>query len=160
MKRYGLRNGINNYLAGYSPSENMQFRQDALTFKVSQTSSSEAKELGLGDNGGRKVGDCEYPAMTKVLVNKETGSKFVLDVAEGSFTDGEIVGLMGENGTGKTTFIQMLAGLHDSKEKPKDEGGEAKYTSEAVSLLGMNITISYKRQDYAPKYRRYEKTVR
>ena len=29
----------------------------------------------------------------------------------GSFSDSEIVVMLGENGTGKTTFIRMLAGL-------------------------------------------------
>jgi ATP-binding cassette subfamily E protein 1 len=35
---------------------------------------------------------------------------FELTVHEGSVSDSEIVVLFGENGTGKTTFIRMLAG--------------------------------------------------
>lgn len=45
-----------------------------------------------------------YPNMTKRLGN------FKLTVSEGSFSDSEILVLLGENGTGKTTFIRMLAG--------------------------------------------------
>lgn len=35
---------------------------------------------------------------------------FELSVKEGQFTDSEIIVMLGENGTGKTTFIRMLAG--------------------------------------------------
>ena len=33
-----------------------------------------------------------------------------MTVEPGSFTDSEIIVMLGENGTGKTTFIRMLAG--------------------------------------------------
>ena len=36
--------------------------------------------------------------------------EFHLTIEPGSFTDSEIIVMLGENGTGKTTFIRMLAG--------------------------------------------------
>ena len=45
-----------------------------------------------------------YPSMSKTL------GSFKLTVQEGSFTDSEIIVMLGENGTGKTTFVRILAG--------------------------------------------------
>ena len=54
-----------------------------------------------------------YPKMLKLM------GEFELSVKPGGFTDSEIIVMLGENGTGKTTFIRLMAGLL----KP-DEGGE------------------------------------
>ncbi len=73
----------------------MRFRETVLTFKVSEK--SEEEEI-------KKLYNYEYPSMTKKL------GDFDLHVDGGSFTDSEIIVLLGENGTGKTTLIRMLAG--------------------------------------------------
>ena len=56
-----------------------------------------------------------YPGMTKQL------GQFQLAVEGGQFTDSEIIVMLGENGTGKTTFIRLMAGLL----KPDSEGSLA-----------------------------------
>ena len=48
----------------------------------------------------------KYPTMSK------TQGNFKLTVVEGEFTDSQIVVMVGENGTGKTTFIRMLVIPH------------------------------------------------
>jgi ATP-binding cassette subfamily E protein 1 len=51
--------------------------------------------------------------MTKTL------GSFKLNIEEGSFNNCEIVVLLGENGTGKTTFVRLLAG--DKKCEPDEK---------------------------------------
>ena len=48
---------------------------------------------------------------------------FSLNVNPGEFTDSEIIVMLGENGTGKTTFIRLMAGL-----LTPDSGGTVEYT--------------------------------
>ncbi|KAL8432299.1 hypothetical protein Efla_000883 [Eimeria flavescens] len=52
----------------------------------------------------------------------KTLGTFKLSVQKGSFSDSEIVVMLGQNGTGKSTFIRMLAGLlapdDDSQQLP------------------------------------------
>eukprot|EP00045_Choanoeca_perplexa_P005337 m.45034 g.45034 ORF g.45034 m.45034 type:complete len:223 (+) comp13069_c0_seq2:1219-1887(+) len=72
-----------------------------------------------------------YPDMTKTLGN------FSLTIEAGEFSDSELIVMLGENGTGKTTFIRMLAGLS----KPDDETAEVP-----------ELRVSYKPQKISPKF--------
>lgn len=63
---------------------------------------------------------------------------FRLDVEEGSFTDSEILVMLGENGTGKTTFIRMLAGMLPPDDEERTEVPE--------------FNVSYKPQKISPKF--------
>lgn len=90
-----VREGINIFLDGFIPTENLRFREESLSFKMVET----ADELVIS-----KSQQYTYPAMTKTL------GSFKLTVSPGSFTDSEIIVMLGENGTGKTTFIRLLAG--------------------------------------------------
>lgn len=80
----GVREGINNFLDGWIPSENMRFRDEALTFKMSETADEFIVDHTKAFN---------YPAMTKTL------GDFKLTVDAGNFTDSEIIVMLGENGT-------------------------------------------------------------
>ncbi|KAJ2140450.1 Fe-S cluster-binding ribosome biosynthesis protein [Coemansia sp. RSA 678] len=120
---YSVRDGINIFLHGKIPTENMRFRQEELTFKiVEQTDEHEIQ----------RHRDSSYPSMTKTLGN------FKLTVEAGDYSDSQIVVLLGENGTGKTTLIRMMAGL-----LAPDEG-------DGVDLPQLNV--SYKPQKIAPKF--------
>jgi len=93
---FSVREGINIFLAGFVPTENLRFRDFSLTFKISDNTDRE---------DSKKHRLYQYPDMVKTL------GEFVLRVEKGSFTDSEILVLLGENGTGKTTFIRLLAGI-------------------------------------------------
>merc|ERR1719203_727860 len=95
---FSVRVGINAFLSGFIPTENLRFRQDALSFKISQRAEAGGE---LGKNNVLR--DYRHPAMTKTQT-KGT-AKFILHVEEGQFTDSEIIGLLGKIGTGKTTFF-------------------------------------------------------
>lgn len=125
---FSVREGINIFLAGFIPTENLRFRQTALQFRLAETADDEEEV--------EHHHLYSYPTMTKQLGN------FKLTIEQGSFTDSEIVVMLGENGTGKTTFIRMLAGLM----KPDDENVEIP-----------ELNVSYKPQKISP---RFEGTVR
>jgi ATP-binding cassette subfamily E protein 1 len=71
----------------------------------------------------------KYPAMTKTL------GTFKLNIEEGTFNNCEIVVLLGENGTGKTTFVRLLAG--DKKCEPDQKNYEVNFinTDSRISHL-------------------------
>ncbi|KFK38664.1 hypothetical protein AALP_AA3G144000, partial [Arabis alpina] len=121
---FAVREGINVFLAGFIPTENLRFRDESLTFKVSETPQESDEEV-------KSYARYKYPNMSKTL------GGFKLEVMEGEFTDSQIVVMLGENGTGKTTFIRMLAGALQP-----DEGVE-------VDMPEFNV--SYKPQTYDAK---------
>lgn len=90
-----VREGINIFLDGNIPTENLRFREESLQFRL-----ADAGDVVLVD----KSRNFKYPSMEKTL------GDFRMRVQAGDFTDSEIVVMMGENGTGKTTFCRLLAG--------------------------------------------------
>jgi ATP-binding cassette subfamily E protein 1 len=128
-----VRQGINIFLAGYVPSENVRFRDEELTFKVADAKDNENALLGTGESEASKDNKTVYvyPSMTKTL------GAFKLTVEQGTFKPSEIVMMLGQNGTGKTTLIKLLAGIL----APDDESVEMP-----------KLSISYKPQTIAPKF--------
>lgn len=114
--RSRVRNGINQFLAGYIPSQNMRFRSYELTFKVTTSDFMVGDEDGIEEESDDKkkkkntVGVLTYPNMSKTLQRKneagEVTSSFTLHVKSGNFRDGECIVLLGENGTGENVLLR------------------------------------------------------
>jgi len=117
---FSVREGINIFLGGYVPTENLRFREEELTFKVVDN----LDNIELDQSATYR-----YPKMRKEL------GTFHLTIDAGKFTNSQIVVMLGENGTGKTTFIRMLAG------QDQDAKGEIP-----------ELNVSYKPQKIAPKF--------
>ncbi len=109
----GVRVGINQYLRGYLAEENIRIREKEIEFEIFQPSESEIDEVLL-----------EYPAFTK------TFSGFRLKAEDGEFRKGEVIGVLGPNATGKSTFVKVLAGVLS------DDGKKIK----------LDVRVSYKPQ--------------
>ncbi|MEM3786486.1 MAG: ribosome biogenesis/translation initiation ATPase RLI [Nitrososphaeria archaeon] len=112
------RAGINAFLDGYLPEENVRFRERKINFDVyaPKQESVESKTL------------LEYSELEKNYEN------FRLTVSKGKLMLGEVVGVVGANALGKTTFIKMLAGI----EKPEK------------GIISSSSKISYKPQYISP----------
>jgi len=141
---FSVRNGINVFLAGFIPTENLRFRDDSLSFKVSERAEATDATLSKAD----KMSQYTYPSMTKTQTRGE--AKFVLHIDPGTFTDSEIIVLLGENGTGKTTFVRMLAGLLKSDEQTRLEEEGLEYEAAQAGVPDLNV--SYKPQKISPKF--------
>ncbi|MFW5937555.1 MAG: ribosome biogenesis/translation initiation ATPase RLI, partial [Halanaeroarchaeum sp.] len=110
-----VRVGINEYLEGYLRSENMRIRPEAIEFEAHAPRPVEAADVLV-----------EYPDMAKSYGEGE----FSLTVDGGEIHENEVLGIVGPNGIGKSTFAKLLAG----RLEPDD--GE----------LGMDLDIAYKPQ--------------
>jgi ATP-binding cassette subfamily E protein 1 len=117
---HGVRTGINIYLQGFIPDENIRFRREAIIFHEKPPSVS----AGAGET---------LLSWTRL---EKTFEGFKLVAEPGEIKRGEVIGILGPNGIGKTTFVKILAGLEESDEKQKF--GE--------------LTVSYKPQYIAPEY--------
>ena len=91
--------GINVFLDGYLPTENVRFRDKKFSFDISSSTTDEFQE-------GSEI--ISYPRLEKKY------SSFSVTVEPGRVRKGEVLGIMGANALGKTTLMKMIAGV----EKP------------------------------------------
>lgn len=109
----GVRVGINQYLRGNLPEENVRFRDTAINFEV------HAPRI-----------EKDIPSLIAYDAFAMQYSSFRLEAEPGIIRRGEVVGILGPNGIGKTTYIKILAGV----EKPTTGSFESR------------LKISYKPQ--------------
>ncbi len=110
---YHAKRGINNYILGYIKEENIRFRDYEIEFTYIKESKQTKEKL------------LYIPRLRKTYNNS-----FRLEIEECEIFKGEVIGILGKNGLGKTTFIKILAGLEKDDE----------------NLLEINMKIGYKPQ--------------
>ena len=93
------RTAINAYLEGFLPEENIRIREKPIQFL-------------RGRNRGEETGD---PILKWGDIGKNLGG-FDLRTGEGQVKSAEVVGVVGPNATGKTTFVRIIAGEIDPDE--------------------------------------------
>lgn len=111
-------NGINEFLEGFIKDENLKFRQNVIHF-ASKPPEETVKRTVVAT----------YPALEKRFEN------FSLKTEGGTLREGEVIGILGPNATGKTTFVKMLAGV----ETPDNTN------------LDLKLKVSYKPQYIIPE---------
>jgi len=117
---HGVRTGINIYLQGYIPDENVRFRKESIIFHEKPPTVS----FDVGET------------LLKWRQIEKTYEEFKLVAHPGEIKRGEIIGILGPNGIGKTTFVKILAGIEEADDKRK---------------LG-KLTVSYKPQYISAEY--------
>jgi ATP-binding cassette subfamily E protein 1 len=116
-----VREGINVYLSGYLREDNVRFRDHELKFYSRPSLMSKSSESLI-----------EWTPLKKQL------GDFFMESDKGKISKKAMIGVLGENGIGKTTFMKLLAG-----ETEPDEGE-----------INEEIRIAYK-----PQYIEIEKDM-
>jgi len=120
---YSVREGLNIFLSGFIPNENVRFREATIDFS------------NIKGDFEKNMIPCK-PMFIYEKMEKHFKS-FDLFIQPGKLGESEIVILMGENGSGKTTFIKILAGFL----KP-DKG----------DFSQNKLRVSYKPQKISPDF--------
>jgi ATP-binding cassette, sub-family E, member 1 len=114
------KSGINNFLDGFIPSENIRFREKKFRFDTFNP---------IDDFILNNI-VTQYSELEKYF------NAFHLKVSEGKIRKGEVVGVIGANALGKTTFMKMIAGVENVN----------------TGKIATNAKISYKPQYINQEY--------
>ncbi|HYD02784.1 MAG TPA: ribosome biogenesis/translation initiation ATPase RLI, partial [Alphaproteobacteria bacterium] len=94
------KNGINVYLEGFLKEENVRFRDYAIKFNPAAVLAQKKDHL-----------------LTEWNATEHNQGKFNLKIDNGSIFRSDVIGILGQNGIGKTTFVKILAGVIKTKEE-------------------------------------------
>lgn len=122
-QRKSVRIGINEFLTGFLRDENLRFRSISLDFNV-RPSDQAAKH--------------DTPLLFSIPQSRKTQGTFSLAIADMAIHQGSVIGMVGPNGTGKTTFIKMIAGLDTADTHPNG--------------FDLNVRVAYKPQQLSREF--------
>lgn len=124
----GVRVGINQYLEGFLPEENVRFRDHPVLF-----------EKRAHAAGSKRTTLLEFPPM------KKTFDRFSLEISGGSIRAGEVLGVLGANGIGKSTFARLLAGAEEPDGGPVELSARVSYKPQYVKAPSSDTVEFYLR---------------
>jgi len=100
------KHGINSYLSGFLKEENLRIRDKEINFNFTKNKQSAGSVLS------------QWPDFELDF------KQFKLNVCAGEIRENHVIGILGKNGTGKTSFVKCLAGMEevliDNKKKNLD----------------------------------------
>ncbi|MEF8853448.1 MAG: ribosome biogenesis/translation initiation ATPase RLI [Haloarculaceae archaeon] len=134
------KNGINEYLSGYLENENMRIRQTEIDFEEHAPRPAAAGDAVVS-----------YPDLAKSYGEGE----FSLTVEGGSIREGEVIGVVGPNGIGKSTFAKLLAGRLEPDEGTVDADLEIAYKPQYVEIdqpMRVDAFLSSITEDFGTSY--------
>jgi len=136
---YSVRNGINAFLDGYIKEDNVRIRPEPIIFQSSYIEAT----------GG------EVDFITFSNIKKRLGD-FHLSIKKGELKEREVLGMLGANALGKTTFARILAGEIKQDSGEITEKVKISYKSQyprtdfdgTVSQLLRSVTDKYRTSSY------------
>jgi len=111
------KTAINVYLSGYLKEENVRFRDHSIKFETRPP-----KQLKK-----------EFLLNSWHDIKKKLG-KFSLEAEKGEFYKNQVVGVLGENGIGKTSFVKILAGILKQDKGKTDKKLTVSYKSQYLEV--------------------------
>jgi ATP-binding cassette, sub-family E, member 1 len=114
------REGINDYLEGYSKEENYRFRDYRIDFfsNIKNENTKRAEKI------------ISWPQLEKTL------GQFTLNVEANSINKNDVVGIVGPNGIGKTTFMKILANEIEADNNKLGQKVKISYKAQYISYTG------------------------
>ena len=119
VKQKSSSKAINEFLSGYLQEENVRIRPYSIDFdEKGFVRTQVSPELVRWNNFTMKLGD------------------FTLEAKEGNIETSSVIGVLGANALGKTTFVKVLAGVSEAKE----------------AIVEPKVRIAYKPQYISTEY--------
>src|SRR5690606_29797332 len=115
----GVRAGINGYLGAYLPEEHGRCREYPAVFEERAHEKDVERAIRL-----------RFPAMSRSF------DRCRLEISPGEIRTGEVLGVVGANGIGKSTFARLLAGVEEPDEGPLS--GETRISYKPQYLKAMS----------------------
>ncbi|MFC1769038.1 ribosome biogenesis/translation initiation ATPase RLI [Nanoarchaeota archaeon] len=119
------RVGMNAYLDGYIREENIRFRDHAIHFQEKPPIQKQGVEI-----------------MTSWKGIKKKLENFELEANQGDLFKGDVVGIMGENGIGKTTFVKILADVLQADKGTVDISVKVSYKPQYIEIKEDELVAS------------------